>query len=154
MTGTRKRITTTWALVVAFLTVAFLLPPGPAYAVWGVNDGDTYISNASNNAKGSNFGLATSLKVGAGQYTILRYDFSGIPAGTTGAGIQKATLNFFVDSIGGVSATFNVQRVNAVQNWNETTVTFNNFGTPWDPALIASGVQVGGGDVNNFVSID
>src|SRR5262249_33465145 len=97
------------------LIVATLFFPASALAVQAFIDADTYIDGSAPNKKGVNHGGDASClisgSVPTGQTTFLRFDFSTLASGTTGASVQKATLTFFVKTVT-AAGNFNVNTVN------------------------------------------
>ena len=99
MTRPKIRWRPTGGLAAAAALAGLLFAPSSASAVQTIIESDTYLSSASNSAKNQNFGNAVSLRVASNLTSFMRFDFSALPPGTTGANVQKATLGFFVSSV-------------------------------------------------------
>src|SRR5271157_2880343 len=68
-----------------------------------------------------NFGAAPTVTVGSsGSVGLVQFDLSALPAGTTAAQVQKATLTLFIDKVN-QAGTVNVDL--AAGNWLELTVS-------------------------------
>ena len=92
--------------------------------------GDTYISTAR---PANPFGLATTLSVAAGNTTYLQFNLPlGLPAGTLGTDVAKATLKLYANSVV-AGGTMTLRQLPSL--WNEGTMTN-------DTALVL-GTQVG-----------
>ena len=107
--------------------------------------GDTYVNSSSTLA---NYGTATDLAVGHGSTTLIQFDLSSLPAGTTASQIGKATVRFFVSGISGQSqGAVQVQPVTSA--WSESTVTYATI-----PSLGSSVASFTPVTVNQFVDVD
>lgn len=89
----------------------------PASAALAPVAADTYVSSA---APSTSFGALPTLNVGSGAEALLRFDLSTLPAATTAAKVQKATLLLYVNRVGSAGAV-EVQTVNGA--WAEGTLT-------------------------------
>ena len=93
----------------------------PALAVEATLVADAHVSRARPDA---NSGTISNLNVGAGYTSLLQFDLSPLPTGTTASQITKAVLRLYcnrADTPGQVS----LQAVNA--GWGEYSVTFNTL---------------------------
>lgn len=62
---------------------------------------DAYVSTAANAA---NYGAATTLNVGGGATTLLRFGLASLPAGTTPSQLARATIVLYVNRVGAPGA--------------------------------------------------
>jgi len=93
------------------------LPVGVAYCQITPSD-DAYTDTATPTTK---LGAKPTAGVASpAQTSFVTFDLSSIPAGTTGAGISKATLKLFVNTVV-TAGSFNVVYVNGT--WSEKTIT-------------------------------
>ena len=76
------------------LLVALLLSAGQAHATTATLAADAHISTAQ---PAVNFGTLTNLAVGNGFTSLLQFDLSPLPTGTTAAQVSRATLRLFVN---------------------------------------------------------
>ena len=76
------------------LLVALLLSAGQAHATTATLIADTHLSTAQ---PAINFGTLTNLAVGNGFTSLLQFDLSPLPTGTTAAQVSRATLRLFVN---------------------------------------------------------
>ena len=72
------------------------LPTVAAHATEGVVVADTYISSAH---PSNNFGSLSNLYVNSNGTTLIQFDLSSLPAGTTASQIGAASLKIFVNRI-------------------------------------------------------
>jgi Collagen triple helix repeat (20 copies) len=92
--------------------------------------GDTYISTTR---PANPFGLATTLSVAAGNTTYLQFNLPlGLPAGTTGTDVAKATLKLYANSVV-TGGTMTLRQLPSL--WNEATMT--------NQTALVLGTQVG-----------
>ena len=106
------------ALVLGLAVLAAtLLPAPPATAAQPPLLADAHVSAAQPTL---NQGALPTLNVGGGATALLRFDLSGLPAGTTAAKVVKATLVLYVGRVGTPGAV-ELQAVNA--GWTESGVT-------------------------------
>ena len=87
----------------------------------------------------TNFGTLGTVNVGGPgpNVGLVQFSLSGLPAGTTGAGIAKATLTLFVNKVNAAGAI----DINAAgSSWTESTVT--SATAPGLAASVAAGVPV------------
>src|SRR5213594_892571 len=94
----KKSLRTTGLLTALLMMAGPLLRPGLSLAGAGTHlSDDAYIASDS---PASNYGAAPSLVLqGPTSISFLKFDLSSLPAGITGADVQKATLKVFVDSV-------------------------------------------------------
>lgn len=92
--------------------------PGLAPAVEAPLVGDAYVTSGQ---PLNNFGTLPNLNVGPSAKAFLQFDFSTLPAGTTGDKVAKATLLLWVNRVG-VLGAIEIQPVTSP--WSESTVTF------------------------------
>ena len=98
------------------LTAAGVLPIN-ASAVIAPSMADAHTNSA---LPANNFGSLPTLSVGGGYSSLLRFDFSSLPVGTTGSSVAKATLFLWVNKIGTAGA-IDIRTVTGA--WSEATVT-------------------------------
>jgi hypothetical protein len=119
------------------------LPLASAFAQPLPLSGDSYVIGGSS----ANYGAARVLAVGGSASSLLRFDLSPLPAGTTTANIAKATLVLFLRTGGGTGTVdFGVP----VSGWSESGVNGNNApaGAPF-----ATGVNVPANN-NSYFYVD
>jgi hypothetical protein len=82
----------------------------------------TIVADASVNAArpNLNFGTLSNLYVGNGNTTLLQFDLSSLPAGTTAAQIGHATLRLYINRVN-ASGNINLQPITST--WGEFSVT-------------------------------
>ena len=97
---------------------------------------------------GSNFGSLPSLNVGAGATALLRFDLSGLPAGTTAAKVVQARLVLYVNRVGTPGA---VELQTVYSPWAEGTVSASTLPTLGGPG---SGITVPVATAGQFISVD
>lgn len=104
---------------------------------------------ATNPATATNYGSAVTINVGGAStdVALVQFDLSTLPAGTTAANIDKATLTLFVNKLT-AAGSVNIAIANGV--WTESTLTGLN--APVAGATVASGVSIGA--VDSYVSVD
>jgi hypothetical protein len=132
------------SILIALFTVLAL--PNPTCAQLPLSsDSFTNINQPS-----TNFGGDVSLKIDGSttKRVYIEFNLSGLPAGTAGSQVSKATLVLFPSTVNSVG-TFDLFRVTS--SWNEATITFNNAPTLAGAADV-SGVPVTSADV--FVTLD
>lgn len=109
---------------------------------------DTFISAV---APSSNFGSSIAIAVQSNRAAVsmVQFDLSSLPSGTTAAMVNNATLRLYVSLVASPGA-FDVYLVNG--SWKENSVTFGN--APTLGALVASNVAVSNSSRNNFIDVD
>jgi hypothetical protein len=116
---------------IAFLLCSLtLLLPAALWAVEAPLSADTYIDGAN---PATNFGAAGNLNAGGSSHTLIRFDLSTLPAGTTAADIGKATLLVYINQLAQVGW---VDLAPVTSVWSEQTVTFGT--APATGAAIAT----------------
>lgn len=82
----------------------------------------TIVADASVNAArpNLNFGTLSNLYVGNGNTTLVRFDLSSLPTGTTAAQIGRAALRLYVNRVN-ASGSINLQPITSA--WDELAVT-------------------------------
>src|ERR1700674_164703 len=110
--------------------------PGRALAQEATLSGDAYVSAAN---PSTNFGNTGTMLIRGNNNLrgFVKFDLSTLPAGTSGNGVAKAVLTFYVASVG-TAGSFNVDVVNG--NWSELTIT--NANAPSLGGVVASAVPV------------
>ena len=139
----------TWSYLATLIlaSIGFAWPVD-ALAVQATLTNDAYALIAGVNTPGAKATILVTL-VSTG---FLQFDLSTLPAGTTSADIQKATLTLFVTP-GKVKATgtFDVKMMTGA--WSESTINGANIsGLVGAPAVV--GVPIDGSDSGQFVPID
>ena len=99
------------ALAVSLLSVSTLAQQAPPSA-------DTFVSSGTPT---TNYGSCIIDVVGSGSSTYLRFNLSGVPAGTT---VSKATLRLYVDAVA-KGGQFDVYNLPSTPAWSENTLTYN-----------------------------
>ncbi len=92
-----------------------------ANATLAPDQADTFI-NGSGASKTKNFGGNESLQVSPTTSTLIRFDLSTLPAGTTAADVEKATALLWVNT---VNAGGNIMVQPVTSAWSELGVTYN-----------------------------
>jgi hypothetical protein len=111
-----------------------LTPSGDSYFVPG---------NATNFGTSPNITVGSSSSVG-----LVQFDLTQLPAGTTAAQVQHATLTIFVNHVNS-GGTLNIDSVSQTTPWSESTVNGNSGVAPQTP--IATGIPY---MANNFIVVD
>ena len=114
-----------------------------AHATEAVLTADTYLNSTT---PSSNYGSLTNLYVNSSGVTLLSFDLSSLPTGTTATQIGKATLRIWVNR---VNTKGLVQIAPVTGSWQESTATYN--GKPGTGSTIASFTAA---NANQFVAID
>jgi hypothetical protein len=70
------------------VAAGLVLAAGAAHATDAVVAGDAHVNSAS---PATNYGYLSNLNVGNGYTTLIQFDLSSLPAGTTASQIGKAT---------------------------------------------------------------
>jgi hypothetical protein len=116
------------AEILALVLIA-LLPAAAARATVTATQGDTYVTSAT---PGQNFSTAQTLNVNPQSITLLRFNLTALPAGTTPTQIAKATLHLWVNPAS-PNPNGNLTVVPVGSDWNEPAVTYAN-----KPSTLAS----------------
>jgi hypothetical protein len=106
---------------------------------------DSYIVPAAT----TNFGAGATINVGGGgaSQSLVQFDLTTLPSGTTASNIGKATLVLFVNKVG-VAGTVNVSAASG--SWTESGVNGSN--APVVGAAVASGLLVD--QSNTYLLVD
>ena len=118
-----------------------MLLPSLSFAVEAPLTDDAYIS--SSGSPTANYGKKTILSVdGVGgqaplKTSFLKFDLSTLPAGVTGADVEKATLKLFAPKLI-TPGLFDVMEVKS--DWNEASITETT--APTVSGVVATGVPV------------
>src|SRR3984885_1319371 len=131
------------SLRLSFLALMAVFVARGALATNAPFSADTSMSTAHPNM---NFGALSNLYVGDGNTTLVQFDPSSLPAGTTAGQITHASLSLFVNRIN-TAGSINVQPVTSA--WSEPAVT-NATAPSLGSALTSFPVSV----VNQYVVID
>ncbi|WP_158793991.1 DNRLRE domain-containing protein, partial [Granulicella sp. L60] len=115
----------------------------PAFAVEATLTADAHVNSA---LPGVNSGAISNLNVGAGYTSLLQFDLSGLPAGTTAAQVSRATLRLYCNRLNAAGA-MSVQPVGAA--WGEYSVTFATL-----PSLGSAVQTVTVGQAGAYVAVD
>jgi hypothetical protein len=99
--------------------------------------GDVEDSPIQANSPNYNYGAYPSLYTGwksdgGAKMSLIRFDLAVIPDGAT---VTSSTLGVY-QTYSTTGSTVNVHQ--ATMPWSESTVTWNNFGTSYDPAVLGS----------------
>jgi hypothetical protein len=125
--------------------------PADSFAVPATLTDDSF--TVSTGAQASHVhGTKSTIHVSPTSTGFLQFDLSTLPAGTTSANIEKATLSLYVTQHTVKAAgTFDVRMVTGA--WNETTITGNNsaglVGAP-----VVTGIAIDTADAGQFIPID
>ena len=104
--------------LIASLTLAAVgLLPLSASAVTATALADAHTNSA---LPSNNFGNLPTLNVGGTYSSLMQFDFSSLPAGTTGGSVAKATLYLWINKVGTVGA-IDIRTV--TRAWGEASVT-------------------------------
>jgi hypothetical protein len=101
-----------------------ILSAGVAHATEGVVVGDAYVNSAHPT---TNYGNLSNLYVNSNGTTLIQFDLSALPAGTTASQIGAASLKLYVNRIN-TSGLVNIAPVSSA--WSESSVTFAAMPTP------------------------
>lgn len=136
-----RYVATLFAVVLATLCVT-----STAFAQLSPTDDSFTNANQPTTNFGGNVGLKLDGSTTKNVY--IRFDLSGLPAGTVGSQVSKAEIVLFPSTVN-TAGNFDLFRVTS--SWSENTITFNN---PPSHAATAdvSGVSVT--IVNDYVAVD
>jgi hypothetical protein len=101
----------------AVIGLSAVLTPAAARAAQVTLTGDAHVNAAR---PSTNFGSLANLYVGSGNVTLLQYDLTSLPAGTTSSQIARASLTLFVNRI---TTPGTVSLSTATSAWTESAVT-------------------------------
>jgi collagen type VII alpha len=125
------------AAVVAFFTVTASAATVPTTA-------DTYVNSS---ATTTNYGTSTGLAVSSASTALLQFNTGAVPAGVTGANIQRAVLTLFQSQLN-TTGSFTANRVTG--SWAEAGATYNSR-----PAVdTSSPITFNSLPVNKFIVVD
>lgn len=125
--------------------------PADSFAVPATLTDDSFTVSAGAQASHVH-GNKSTIHVSPTSTGFLQFDLSTLPAGTTSANIEKATLSLYVTRHTMKSAgTFDVRMVTGA--WNEATISGNNsaglVGAP-----VVTGIAIDASDAGQFITID
>jgi hypothetical protein len=103
--------------------VLLVLSATAAHATEGVVVSDAYVNSAH---PSSNYGSLSNLYVNGTGTTLIQFDLSSLPAGTTASQIGAAYLKLYVNRIN-TSGLVNIQPVTS--SWSESAVTYSSIPT-------------------------
>jgi len=134
--------------VLLFIGMVTLFP-GLSFAVEAILADDAYTYSG---LKTTRYGAQAILSVkGASGTTLkksfLKFDLSTVPAGTTGADVQKATLKLYVYRL---TTWGSLDILKVTGEWDEATIT-DQTAPPVD-GVVATGVRIDQGKI--FVTVD
>jgi hypothetical protein len=110
----------TKCMVAAGLAILFA---GLAQAADGAVAADTFVASTN---PSTNYGGLSNLHVSSSTTTLIEFDLSSLPAGTTSSQISKATLRLYVNRVN----TYGLVNVLPVMSaWSESTVTYATIPT-------------------------
>jgi len=120
-----------------------LLSTGMAHATEGVVVADASVNSAHST---TNYGGLSNLYVNSTSTTLIQFDLSSLPAGTTSGQIGAATLKLYVNRVN-TPGQVNVQPVGG--SWSESTVTYATI-----PALNRQAASFTPATAQRFIVID
>jgi len=130
---------------IVFLSAAFLGLSAIAQQV--PPSADTFSASATPTV---NFGGYAFLAVGPGENSYIRFNLSGVPAGSV---VTKATLRLFVDDVS-AGGQFDVYDLPSSPTWTESTLTYNSRPPLGASATAANPITVSSASLNDFLLID
>jgi hypothetical protein len=130
------------SMSVALMTLAYTTSAASAQAP---PSADTFVSS---NAPAKNFGSQPLLAVQSGTSSYIRFNLSGLPAGST---VSRATVRLFVDAVS-QGGSFDVYEID--QPWTENSLTFNTAPSLGVSASGGKPVAVSKSSLNQFVVVD
>ncbi|HKO17971.1 MAG TPA: DNRLRE domain-containing protein [Acidobacteriaceae bacterium] len=113
--------------VFAALAVLLALVSGQAWAAEALLVADTHVNSALPSV---NSGAISNLNVGGGYTTLVQFDLSTLPAGTSAANVSRALLRLYVNRAD-VAGTVSVAPLTAA--WGEYSVTYATLPAPSAP---------------------
>ena len=105
------------------VAVMVVLTAGVASATEAPVSMDTYVNS---NFPAVNFGYQSNLYVNATSTSLLGFDLSSLPSGTTSGAVKKATLWLYVNRVN-TSGVVSLSPVTST--WSESSVTYNSIPT-------------------------
>jgi len=127
----------------AWLTLAAISTAPPAWAAQATLIADAHVNSA---LPAVNSGAISNLDVGGGYTTLLQFDLSLLPAGTTASQVSRAVLQLYANR---VTTSGLVSYALVTTPWGEYSVTYATAPTVAAPAGVFSVSQAGA-----FVAID
>jgi hypothetical protein len=115
----------------------------PAFALEATLVADAHVNSA---LPAVNSGAISNLNVGGGYTSLLQFDLSTLPAGTTAAQVSRATLRLYCNRMN-TAGLVSVQPVNA--SWGEYGVTFGTL-----PSLGSAAQVVAVNQAGAYVAVD
>src|SRR5882672_9685269 len=115
----------------------------PAFAVEATLVADAHVNSAR---PAVNSGSISNLSVGGGYTSLLQFDLSTLPAGTTAAQVSRATLRLYCNRMD-TSGLVSVQPVSGA--WGEYSVTYASL-----PSLGSAAQIVSVGQAGTYVAVD
>jgi len=120
-----------------------MLATGIAHATDATLTGDASVNSSRTT---TNYGALSNLYVGNGNTSLLQFDLTSLPSGTTSSQIAKATLRLYINRVN-TSGTVSVSPVTSA--WSESTVTYATI-----PALGTAATTFMASTAGTFVTID
>jgi len=127
--------------LLAFAGFAGVLPA--AHATDAAVVGDASVNSAYPT---TNFGALSNLYVGNGNTTLIQFDLSSLPPGSTASQIARATLRLYVNRVN-TAGPVNVQPVTSA--WQERAVTYTTL-----PSIGTASTSFTAGTAQQFVVVD
>jgi hypothetical protein len=129
--------------------ISVLIFPAAAFGAQAVVSDDTYTESGSSSVNGN----IDQLRLGdTGKFrTYLKFNLASLPAGTTAANVEKATLRLFVNSVSTAGA-FNVHKVNAA--WSESALHGTNQPDFEPLGFFTTDILVATSDVRDYLLLD
>jgi Phage Tail Collar Domain/Collagen triple helix repeat (20 copies) len=131
-----------WKKFIAAAGLA-VLAMGTAHATDATVVGDAYVNSAH---PSTNYGGLSNLYVGNSGTTLIQFDLSSLPPGTTASQIGMATLKLYVNRINTLGLV-TVQPVTSA--WSESAVTYATI-----PSLGSSIASFTPGNAQQFIVVD
>ena len=131
------------SLKLAVAVLLGLVATQAAHATDAVLTGDASVNSAHPT---TNYGALSNLYVGNGTTSLLQFDLSVLPSGTTASQISNATLRLYVNR---VNAAGSVTVSPVTSSWTESAVTYATA-----PAIGSSFATFTASNPETFVSVD
>ena len=128
------------------LLTCLLLASCTVYATDATLIANTYISKSSPT---TNYCNDQTLHTGGSAISLLQFDLSSLPAGTTATNVARANLILFLHSVTTPGA---IQLYLVDQSWGPCTVTYHTAPTMLSPAFAQ--VPIEAGTSNDFLVVD
>jgi hypothetical protein len=133
----------TKVLKLAVAVLLGLVATQAAHATDAVLTGDASVNSARTT---TNYGSLSNLYVGNGYTSLLQFDLSVLPSGTTAAQVSKATLRLYVNRVN-TAGSVTVSPVSSA--WTESAVTYATA-----PTVGSSFATFTDNNPGTFVSVD